>query len=68
MRMSTTSYVRNDSQLHIFTCEFILRGQTQTYKFKYTGDVIDAYFACKENVIWSKHPTFRIVQLESKKA
>jgi hypothetical protein len=63
--MSTAGYVRLPSQLHTFTCEWTYHGEKQRHNFKYTGDVIDGYFACRENVIWSGHPSFRIVQLKS---
>ena len=63
--MSTSAYIRNPSQLHTFVCEWVVAGKKQTHNFIYTGDVIDGYFACRETVLWAKHPTFRIVQLKS---
>lgn len=66
--MSTASYKRNPSQLHLFHCEWEINGEKETYIFRYTGDVFDAIKACYDTVVGAKHPTFRIVNLISREA
>ena len=58
--MSNTGYVREPHETHIFLCSWTLSGKKHTYRFIYSGHIIDGIIACYENVLWSGVPDFTV--------
>lgn len=61
--VSRTSYERKQSKLITITCVWD-DGDSQTYKYRYVGDEIDAIISCYKNVVWSKLESFEITSIE----